>query len=160
MVNGGVYIKRLIEDGAMKEDFQIELLDIYSKEECLLRETELAKTSLFPKGLNGNAGRYIKMTEEVCNKISEYNKGKKRPHTEKWKTEMSASKKGKPGNPHTQDTKNKLSSIKKGYTHSEETKSKIGASLKGRSMSEVNKEKRRKPHSEEHKRKISESLKR
>lgn len=55
----------------MKEDFQVELLGIYSLEECLKKEKELAKTSLFPKGLNGNAGRYIAHTEEVKGKIRE-----------------------------------------------------------------------------------------
>ena len=46
---GGVYIKRFIEDGALKEDFYVELLGIYPLEECLEKETELAKTTLFPK---------------------------------------------------------------------------------------------------------------
>lgn len=73
---GGVYIKKLIEDGALKEDFTIELLGIYSLEECLSRETELAKTSLFPKGLNGNAGKCVKFTEETRQKMS--NKAKER----------------------------------------------------------------------------------
>ena len=91
--NGGIYIKRLIEDGALKEDFQVELLGIYSKEECLLRETELAKTSLFPKGLNGNAGISVKMTKEVRQKISESLKGKTRSSEVKQK--ISESKKRK-----------------------------------------------------------------
>ncbi len=67
---GGVYIKKLIEDGGLKEDFQIELLGIFPKKECLDKETELAKTTLFPKGLNGNAGKYVNHTKEVCMKIS------------------------------------------------------------------------------------------
>ena len=49
----------------MKEDFQVELLGIYPLEECLEREAELAKTSLFPKGLNGNAGVFIVQTDEI-----------------------------------------------------------------------------------------------
>ena len=60
----------MINDGALKEDFKTELLGVYSKDECLEREKELAKTSLFPKGLNGNAGKYIEMTDEVKEKIS------------------------------------------------------------------------------------------
>lgn len=67
---GGVYIKKLIEDGALKEDFMTELLGIYPLDECRERETELAMTSLFPKGLNGNAGSMIVMTTEVRAKIS------------------------------------------------------------------------------------------
>lgn len=68
--DGGVYIKQLLDNGALVEDFTIELLGIYPLKECLDREAELAKTSLFPKGLNGNAGSYVVMTEEVREKIS------------------------------------------------------------------------------------------
>ena len=68
--DGGVYIKRLIEDGALVEDFKTELLGVYPLEECQKREEELAMTSLFPKGLNGNAGSLIVMTEEVRAKLS------------------------------------------------------------------------------------------
>lgn len=57
----------------MKEDFQIELLGVYSLKECIEREAELAKTSLFPKGLNGNAGRVIEITKEVRKKMSDAN---------------------------------------------------------------------------------------
>lgn len=60
----------MIEDGALKKDFKTELLGTYPKKECLDKETELAVTSLFPKGLNGNAGRYIEQTEEVREKMS------------------------------------------------------------------------------------------
>lgn len=59
----------IIEDGALKEDFQIELLGIYPKKECLEREADLAKTSLYPKGLNGNTGKFIEITDEVRQKI-------------------------------------------------------------------------------------------
>lgn len=89
--NGGVYIKKLIEDGALKEDFQIELLGTFPLKECLEREIELAKTSLFPKGLNGNAGKFIEMTKEVRQKISESLKGKN--HTDEVKQKISESRK-------------------------------------------------------------------
>ena len=68
---GGVYIKQLLDNGALKEDFITELIGIYSLEECLEKEKELSKTSLYPKGLNGNVGTHVVMTEAVCKKISE-----------------------------------------------------------------------------------------
>ncbi len=74
--DGGIYIKKLIEDGALKEDFKTELLGVFPLEECKELETALAKTSLFPKGLNGNAGTMVAMTEEVRMKMSEAKKGK------------------------------------------------------------------------------------
>ena len=58
----------------MKEDFQIELLGVFPLEECLKREKELAMTSLFPKGINGNAGKSVVHTTEVRKKISLANK--------------------------------------------------------------------------------------
>ncbi len=86
----------MIDDGAFKEDFITELLGIYPKEECLTRERELAMTSLFPKGLNGNAGKHIEMTKEVMAKISIANKGvPKGPLSEETKTKMRASLKRK-----------------------------------------------------------------
>jgi hypothetical protein len=60
----------LIADGALKEDFQVELLGIYPLDECLEKEKKLAKTSLFPKGLNGNAGTFIVQTDEVKQQMS------------------------------------------------------------------------------------------
>ena len=57
----------------MKEEFQVELLGVYPLKECIKREAELAKTSLFPKGLNGNAGRVIEITKEVRKKMSDAN---------------------------------------------------------------------------------------
>lgn len=85
----------------MKEDFQIELLGVYPLEECLEKEKELAKTSLFPKGLNGNAGRYIAHTEEVRKKISDALKGtthKGTPHSEETKRKIGDSNKRYPQN--------------------------------------------------------------
>lgn len=133
MVNGGVYIKRLIEDGAMKEDFQIELLGIYSKEECLERETRLAMTTLFPKGLNGNAGRHIEMTEEVRRKMSAAHLGM--TYSDEIRAKNSAARKGEKnpnyGKKHTEETKAKISAAKKGKTRSDEIRAKISAASKG-----------------------------
>lgn len=64
----------MIENGTSKEDFKIELLGVYLKEDCLAREAELAKTSLYPKGLNGNSGKYIEHTSEIRQKISDARK--------------------------------------------------------------------------------------
>ena len=64
----------MIDDGALKEDFTIELLGVYPLKECLKKEEELAKTSLYPKGLNGNAGKHIEITEEVREKMSKSNR--------------------------------------------------------------------------------------
>jgi hypothetical protein len=61
----------LIEDGASKEDFQVELLGVFPLEECLEREKELAMTSLFPKGLNGNAGSAMIRTKDGQEKVTQ-----------------------------------------------------------------------------------------
>lgn len=80
----------------MKEDFKTELLGIYPKDECLKKETELATTSLYPKGLNGNAGKHVSHTDEVNQKISDSKKGVKRtPFTDEHKRKMSKSMKRK-----------------------------------------------------------------
>ena len=130
----------------MKEDFKTELLGIYDKKECLERETELAMTSLFPKGLNGNAGRYVEITEEVREKMR-YQKSKEH------KAKMSAAMKGKS---HSESTKAKMSAAMKGKSHTESTKARIREALKGdgnpRGMLG-------KTHSEEHKAKMSAAMK-
>jgi len=85
----------------LKEDFQVELLGVYPLDECLEKEKELAKTSLFPKGLNGNAGIFIVQTEEVRKKISDALKGtthKGIPHSEETKRKISDSNKRYPQN--------------------------------------------------------------
>ena len=115
----------MIEDGASKEDFQVELLGEYSLEECLEREKELAMTSLFPKGLNGNAGCYIEITDDVKKKMSLASKGK----------------------PKSEEHKRKNSEAQKGKTISEEQRRKISNSLKGRTRPEEVKEKIRAGHS-------------
>ncbi len=105
-----------------------------------------------------------------------------KPHSEEAKKKMSESKTGKKGKPHLEETKLKMSKSKQnmsdetkakmskskiGKLHYAETKKKIGESNKGKThsdeaklkMSEAKKGKPRTPYSEEHKQKISESLK-
>lgn len=122
---GGVYIKRLIEDGASVEDFKTELLGIYPKKECLDRETELAMTSLFPKGLNGNAGTHFAITDESRAKMSAAKKGK--PRTEEAKSKIRSNNGTK-----RPEIRAKMSATRKGKPRSDEFKSNISAALKGR----------------------------
>lgn len=132
--NGGVYIKRLFDDGALKEDFQIELLGVYPLEECIRLESEFSKTTLFPKGLNGNAGRYIAQTDEIKKKNSEAKTGCRHPlfgknHSEETKRKMSVASKGKLK---SEEHNKKNSEAQKGKSFSEETKKKLSDALKGR----------------------------
>ena len=53
---GSRHIKNLLTNGARKEDFRIELVFEGDMQEALLLEETLAKTSIYPNGLNGNAG--------------------------------------------------------------------------------------------------------
>jgi hypothetical protein len=55
--------------------------------------------------------------------------------------------KGKKGNPHSEETKQKLREINLGKTYSEDFRKKLSASLKGKVVSEETKEKMRKPKS-------------
>lgn len=151
---GGVYIKKLIEDGALKEDFKTELLGVYPKKECLSRETALAKTSLFPKGLNGNAGKYVEHTDDVRKKM-------RKPKSEETKKRMSESKKGNTnakGFTHSDESKQKMSEARKGkpsntkgLTHSDESKQRISESMIGKNKG--------KTHSEETRKKLSDAMK-
>ena len=153
---GGIYIKKLIADGALKEDFQIELLGTYPLEECLERETELAKTSLFPKGLNGNAGTFIVQTEETKAKISNTLKGREVSEETRQKLK---------GITRTDEFKRKVSEFHTGRNRSKETCLKIGEAHKGKIISEDARLKmslaklgvKGNPHSEETKQKIRQS---
>jgi hypothetical protein len=145
----------LIEDGALKEDFNTELLGIYPKDECLARETELAKTSLFPKGLNGNAGKYIEFTEDTRRKMSEAAKNMSE------ETRRKLSEAGKKRT-HSEETKRKITEVHKGKTRSEDTRRKMSEAAKNRSEEtrrKMSESRKGKTHSEETKRKISETKK-
>lgn len=128
--NGSVYIKKIIENGALIEDFKTELLGIYPLEECKQRESDVAKTSLYPTGLNGNAGSCVVMTDEVRQKIS--------------KSHM--------GIPLSKEHKQRIREINLGKSLSEEHKQKISVSSKGRTGPMLGKN-----LSDEHKQKISKS---
>ena len=58
--------------------------------------------------------------------------------------------KGKPGKPHSDETKMILAGVKRGKSNSDETNSKISKALSGRHLSEDHKSKLRKPKSAEH----------
>jgi predicted GIY-YIG superfamily endonuclease len=59
---GSRHIKNLLANGARKEDFQIELVFEGDMSEALQLEESLAKTSIYPNGLNGNAGLWADTT--------------------------------------------------------------------------------------------------
>lgn len=80
----------------------------------------MAKTSLFPKGLNGNAGKHVVHTDEVNQKISNSKKGVKRK-------------------PFSDEHRKKISASCKGRSQSDEHKRKISNALKGRQLSEEHK---------------------
>ena len=73
-----------------------------------------------------------------------YNSKNDKPYSLK----NSETHKGKPGTPHSEETKRKLSEALKGHKHTEEERRKISEAKKGRKIT---------PHSEEHKRKLSEA---
>jgi len=100
------------------------------------------------------------VSEETKRKLSEAKKGKKgKPLSEEHKKKISNTCKGKQ---HTVETRQKISKENKGKHLSEETKRKISERQKGKhfseetkqKMSEAKKGKKRKPFSEETKRKI------
>lgn len=143
---GGVYIKKLIEDGAPKDDFKTELLGIYPLDECKQREADLAKTSLYPVGLNGNSGSFVVQTEKVRQKMSEAKKGI--PCSEEAKRKISEALTNLPK---SEEHKRNMSNAHKGVLigpMSEEHKRKISESHKGVPKG---------PFSEEHRRRISEA---
>ena len=59
---GSRHIKNLLANGARKEDFQIELVFEGEMLAALQLEESLAKNSIYPKGLNGNAGLWADTT--------------------------------------------------------------------------------------------------
>lgn len=54
--SGSRHIKNLINNGAKREQFKIELIFEGSVSEALQKEEEFSKLTLFPAGLNGNCG--------------------------------------------------------------------------------------------------------
>lgn len=55
--NGSIYIKHLLEQGAKKDDFKVELIKECCLSNALSLEAELSV--LYPQGLNGNKGSAI-----------------------------------------------------------------------------------------------------
>lgn len=107
-----------------------------------------------------------KHTDEWRRKMSENNKGKKRPpRSEEYRRKLSEAKKGKKPYDMTDETRRKISEARKGKHYwSEEARRKMSETRKGRKHTEETKRKlseAMKGHSvsEETKRKISESLK-
>ena len=113
------------------------------------------------------------MTGETRKKISESMKGKH--HSDETKLKMSEVKKGENnpfyGKHHSEEARKKMAESFKGKHHSEEACRKISASMKGknkgktrsaetkRKLSEAKKGRKRKPFTEEHRRKMREAAK-
>ncbi len=101
-----------------------------------------------------NTGKYMPpFSEEHKRKMSESMKGRSTHNKGKSpseETKRKMSESGKRRNPMSEETRQKLSKVGKGRPHSEEHKRKISESKQGN---------RRKPFSEEHKKKISEAHK-
>jgi hypothetical protein len=60
-----------LESGCTREDFSVKLLLIGEPEYVSNIESQLAKDSLWPNGLNGNAGKNIIRTREGQKKVSD-----------------------------------------------------------------------------------------
>jgi hypothetical protein len=124
-------------------------------------------------GGEGSSGHVV--SEEVKEKLKEFNIGKK--HSEESKKKISKASKRKftkevqeklleswRGKKHSEESKKKISEKNKGRTLSAESKNKISETHKGKPKSEEHKQKLResnlgKKHSEESKKKMSESMK-
>jgi hypothetical protein len=68
---GSKYINELLTNGASPEDFTIKLLLIGPVDYVCEIEMVLAKTNLYPVGLNGNAGKNIVRTATGQKKVSQ-----------------------------------------------------------------------------------------
>lgn len=81
-----MHIKNLLDNGADVNDFAIELIMISSPEFCCEMEMKLARTTLYPNGLNGNAGKNIRRSKEgqrvVSLAVSRAKKGKTKDNSE------------------------------------------------------------------------------
>ncbi len=98
-------------------------------------------TSLFPKGLNGNAGTFILQTEEVNEKKRKANLGKR--HSDATKQKLKEKMKGVS---RTEEFKKRVSEFHTGRKRSTETCEKIGAAHRGKTISECHKQKLRIAH--------------
>lgn len=88
-------------------------------------------------GLSGG----VAGTKQSAETISKRTGKKRNPHSQESKDKMSAARTGKKLGPHSQETKDKISASNKGRILSEESKDKISASLTGRLRSDETKSK-------------------
>jgi hypothetical protein len=66
---GGVYIRKLLDEGSTEDDFKTELMFEGTLKDLYDMEADLS--ILYPVGLNGNKGRAIVFTDEVKRKRAE-----------------------------------------------------------------------------------------
>jgi hypothetical protein len=165
------------------ENFKKNIISLYdNRDQAMIAEAEIVNFdfvqrtdtyNLKPGGRGGSVKGKPSPSSETRQKISIANKGKRMPvFSDEHKRKMSESMKGRETHnkgkspseetrrkmsesgkiraPMSEETKQKLSKVGKGRPHSEEHKRKISESKRGKS---------RKPFSEEHKQKISEAQK-
>lgn len=157
-LGSGVYLKRAIKKYGV-QNFTREILEFCEDRDSLL-ECEIKwiriLDCLVPNGYNlredvgqaaGMLGKTFKLSDEAKKKISDGNKGKKR--TQRFKDRLRTVNTGKKLSDEHKE-KIKVTIHKIDYKHTEETKQLI---------SEVQKNRARKPLSQEHRTKIGESLK-
>jgi signal recognition particle GTPase len=160
---GSVYIKRLIENGAKKEDFFVRLIC----EDCLevIRKKEIELSCLYPEGLNGNKGCVILLTEDVIKKATK----SRMVNWDKTKKKIRDTLKGvsydeRFGIEKSKEIKRKISQANIGKKVTEETREKLRQANIGKKVTEETREKLRqakigKKCTEHHKRKTSNSMK-
>lgn len=127
---------------------------------------------------NGQLG--LKRSKETCERISKARKGKGRKQSDETKKKISEANQGKKyppefgnriseskmGHSVSDETRRKISEANKGKIHSDMHKAKISESMKGKTLSDTHKTnisealkgKKRRPLSEEHKRKIQTAM--
>lgn len=133
--------------------------DAFDMEKVLIKtigRKDLGLGPLLNKSDGGKLPFNVIITDEIREKLSKANKGKK--FTEEHKRNLSEAKKGEKhpmyGKHHTDETRQKLSELRKGEKHTDETRRKISEAKKGEKNHFYGKH-----HTEETKRKISKSLK-
>ena len=159
-LGSGLLIKKAIKKHG-KENFKRKILfflntdkEMFEKEAEIVNEEFIERENTY--NLNNGGSGPLNYTRE---NISKSNKGRTSPmkgkhHSKETKEKL---RKINLGNRHSKETKEKISKSKLGKHHSKETKEKI--SLNSSHHPSWNKNKKLKPLSEEHKRKISESMK-